>query len=183
MVFAGRLAPQKGLDTLLDAAASWQDLEPCPRLVIAGDGPLAARLRDQASRRRVDAAFLGATADVPALLAAAAVVVLPSRWEGQPLVVQEALRAGRPVVATRVGGVPALTGEDGALLVGPDDAAALAAAVRAVLTDPALAARLAAGATARGARLPSEADAVTAVLSAYARAAGAAAERGPVCDT
>ena len=188
VLFAGRLAAQKGLDTLLDAAASWQDLDPRPLLVLAGDGPLAAQLRDQAGRRAVDAAFLGARGDVPALLAAAAVLVLPSRWEGQPLVVQEALRAGRPVVATRVGGVPALTGEDGALLVPPDDAAALAAAVRAVLTDPALAARLAAGAAARAACLPSEADAVAAALSAYARAAGvravaAGAARRPVCDT
>ncbi len=188
VLFAGRLAVQKGLGTLLDAAALWQDLDPRPLLVVAGDGPLAGPVRDQAGRQAVDAAFLGTADDVPALLAAAAVFVLPSRWEGQPLVLQEALRAGRPVVATRVGGVPALTGEDGALLVPPGDAAALAAAVRAVLTDPALAARLAAGAARRAARLPSEADAVTAALSAYARAAGArAAEPGvsrrPVCDT
>ena len=78
---------------------------------------------------------------MPSLLAAAAVFVLPSRWEGQPLILQEALRAGAAIVATRVGGIPDLVG-DAAVLVAPGDAQALAAAVRAVLTDPSLAARL-----------------------------------------
>ncbi len=81
---------------------------------------------------------------------------------------QEALRAGTPVVATRVGGVPGLAGEDAALLVPPGDARALAAAVRSVLTDAPLAARLRAAAAVRAATLPSEADAVSAALDAYA---------------
>ena len=55
--------------------------------------------------------FPGHRDDMPVLLAAAAVFVLPSVWEGQPLIVQEALRAGVPVVATRAGGTSALTGE------------------------------------------------------------------------
>ena len=83
--------------------------------------------------------FLGQRGDVPALLAAADVVVVPSHWEGQPLIVQEALRAGAPLVASRVGGIPDLTGEDAALLVPPRDNGKLAAAVLSVLGDQALA--------------------------------------------
>jgi glycosyltransferase involved in cell wall biosynthesis len=164
----GRLARQKGLDVLLEAAAAWRDLDQAPLVAIAGEGPLAGNLRARAAELGVDVLFLGRRDDVPALLRAAAVFVLPSRWEGQPLVLQEALRAGIPVVATLVGGVPCLTGEDAALLVPGEDARALAAAVRSVLTDAPLAARLRTAAAVRAATLPSEADAVGAALNAYA---------------
>jgi glycosyltransferase involved in cell wall biosynthesis len=164
----GRLAAQKGFGVLVEAAAAWQDLEPVPLVVIAGDGPLAGELRARAAEFGVDVLFLEHRGDVPALLAAADVFVLPSRWEGQPLVLQEALRAGTPIVATRVGGIPGLTGQDTALLIPPQDAGALAAAVRAVLTDPPLAAALRVAAVTRAAALPSEAEAVSAALDAYA---------------
>jgi glycosyltransferase involved in cell wall biosynthesis len=166
----GRLAAQKDFGTLLAAATLWRDLDPEPRVVIAGDGPLAADLRAQAASLGVDATFLGHSHDVQDLLAAATVFVLPSRWEGQPLILQEALRAGAAIVATRVGGIPGLVGDDAAVLVGPGDAQALAAAVRGVLADPPLAARLRRAAAARGAALPTPADAVAAALAAYADA-------------
>ena len=166
----GRLAGQKDFGTLLEAAARWPDLDPPPLLVIAGDGPLAGELRAQAVSLGVDAEFLGHRGDVPDLLAGATVFVLPSRWEGQPFVLQEALRAGAAIVATRVGGIPDLAGEDAAVLVMPGDAPALAAAVRAVLTDPPLAARLRAAAAIRGAALPTAADAIAAALAAYSSA-------------
>jgi len=173
MVLAvGRLAPQKEFGTLLAAAARWRDLDPPPLLVIAGDGPLAGELRAQAASLGVDAEFLGRRDDVPDLLAGATVFALPSRWEGQPLILQEALRAGAAIVATRVGGIPDLVGDDAAVLVQPGDAAALADAVRAVLADPSLAARLRTAAAARGAALPTPADAIVAALAAYARALG-----------
>jgi glycosyltransferase involved in cell wall biosynthesis len=165
----GRLAAQKDFGTLLQAAAHWQDLVPLPLLAIAGDGPLAGELRARAASLGIDAEFLGHRDDVADLLAAATVFVLPSRWEGQPLVLQEALRAGAAIVATAVGGITGLVGDDAAVLVQPGDAQALADAVRAVLTRPPLAARLRAAAAARGAALPTAADAVAAALSAYAR--------------
>jgi glycosyltransferase involved in cell wall biosynthesis len=167
----GRLAAQKGFGTLLDAAACWRDMRPEPLLVIVGEGPLEAELKSQAARLRLDVRFPGHRDDVPALLASAAVFVLPSAWEGQPLILQEALRAGVSIVATRVGGTPELTGEDAALLIPPGDAARLADAVRTVLADQALAARLRQAATDRGRALPGEDDAVTAALAEYDRVA------------
>ena len=179
IVAAGRLAPQKGFATLIEAATRWQDLSPAPLLAIAGEGPLRAELTAAAAPLGPAVRFLGHRADVPALLAAADVFVLPSMWEGQPLILQEALRAGRPIVATRVGGIPGLTGEDGALLIPPDDPAALAAAVRRVLTSASLARRMAGAALARARTLPSENDAVEAALAVYRRLTAAALTAGP----
>ncbi len=168
----GRLAAQKGFGTLLAAAGLWRDVRPEPVLVIVGEGPLEAELKGQAAALGLTVKFAGPRPDVPALLAAAAVFVLPSAWEGQPLVLQEALRAGVPIVATRVGGTPALVGEDAAVLIPPGDPERLASAVRAVLTEPALAARLRAAAAGRANALPAEADAVAAALAEYALVTG-----------
>ena len=163
----GRLAAQKGFGVLLDAAARWGDVQPEPLLVIAGQGPLASELQARAASLGLTVRFAGQRCDVPALLAAADVFVLPSVWEGQALILQEALRAGVPVVATRVGGNPELTGEDAAILVPPGDAQRLAEAVRAVLGDPALAARLRTAAVARARALPATDEAVAAALAEY----------------
>jgi len=163
----GRLAAQKGFGLLLDAAARWDDIEPGPLLVIAGEGPAAAELQSRATSLGLTVRFAGQRADVPALLAAADVFVLPSVWEGQPLILQEALRAGVPIVATRVGGNPGLAGEDAAILVPPGDAPRLADAVRMVLGDPGLAARLRQAAADRAAALPGEDQAVAAALAEY----------------
>lgn len=169
---AGRLARQKGLDVLIAAAAYWRDRDPRPRVVIAGDGPLAAELRAQAAAAGADVLLLGGRPDVAALLAAADVVAVPSRWEARALILQEAMRAGRPIVATRVGGTPDLTGTDAAVLVPPDDPEALAAAIAAVLDDPRLAARLGEAARIRSASFPSQEDAVRSVVAQYVRLAG-----------
>jgi glycosyltransferase involved in cell wall biosynthesis len=163
----GRLAAQKGFGTLIQAAGRWQRRPVVPLLVIAGDGPLGAELRHQAGLAGVAVRFLGRRDDVPALLGAADVVVVPSTWEGQPLVVQEALRAGRPLVATRAGGTADLTGDDGAVLVAPGDPVALAAAVTRILDDPEAAARLAAAARGQAALLPTETAAVDQALGVY----------------
>jgi glycosyltransferase involved in cell wall biosynthesis len=130
-----RLDAQKGLRYLLDAIASVPDA----RLVLVGEGPERHVLEEHARRLgvsgRVD--FLGQRSDVPRLLSGCDVFVLPSIYEGFPLAVLEAMEAGKPVVATAVGGTPeaVLDGETG-YLVPPRDPAALAAAIRRVLTDP-----------------------------------------------
>jgi len=166
---AGRLVPQKGYPVLLAAATRWQHRDPVPLLVIAGEGPLADELAEQARNTGIAARFLGQRTDIPALLGAADVVVVPSLWEGQPLIVQEALRAGRPLVASRAGGIPDVTGEDAALLVPPGDPAALAAAVESVLDDPGLAAKLGAAAAQRAGELPGVGEAVDSVTRRYHR--------------
>jgi glycosyltransferase involved in cell wall biosynthesis len=167
----GRLAAQKGLGTLLAAATRWQRRDPVPLLVIAGEGPLAGELDIQARSAGLAVRFLGQRDDIPSLLAVCDVVVVASSWEGQPLAVQETLRAGRPLVATRVGGIPDLTGEDGALLVPPADPGRLASAVLSVLDDPERGRKLAMAALARAADLPDEADAIDAAMAVYRRIA------------
>jgi len=154
----GRLHPQKGYDVLLAALPLLGDVV----VAVAGAGPLAAELQAAAPGVR----WLGARDDVADLLAAADVVVLPSVWEARSLTAQEALRAGRPLVATAVGGTPDLVG-DGAVLVPPGDPVALGTAVRALLDDPAAAAALGARASAIAAGLPTEQDTVDQVAALY----------------
>ncbi len=166
---AGRLARQKGFDVLVAAAGRWRDQPHAPRTVIAGDGPLAARLAEQVRAAGADVLLLGERDDVPALLAVADIFVLPSRWEARALIVQEAMRAGRAIVATTAGGTPALTGAQAAVLVPPGDDAALAEAVLAVLADTSLAARLGRAALARAASFPTPDDAVTQAMAVYRR--------------
>jgi glycosyltransferase involved in cell wall biosynthesis len=168
---AGRLARQKGFDVLLEALIGLRNRGLAPVLVLAGDGPMAGQLASLAREAELAVRFLRHRADIPALLGAADVVVVPSRWEGQPLIVQEALRAGRPIVASKVGGIPDLTGDDGALLIRSGVPAALESAIAEVLSDPSLAQSLGAAALARASMLPSEADAVDAAIAGYARMA------------
>jgi glycosyltransferase involved in cell wall biosynthesis len=143
-----RLDKQKGHCYLLEAAAR----VPEAMFVLAGDGPERPALEAQAralglSNRVI---FLGYRDDVCDLLASCDVFVLPSLFEGLPLSVLEAMAAGKPVVATAIGGtdeavVDGVTG----LLVPPADSAALANAIRMVLSDPVLSQRLGAAGRAR----------------------------------
>ncbi len=143
-----RLHAQKGHEYLVAAAAA----VPGATFVFAGDGPLRADLEAQAREAGVAdrCLFLGERSDVPDLLAAADLVVLPSLFEGLPVAVLEAMAAERPVVATAIGGTDeAIASEKSGLLVPPRDAAALAAAIRRLQADPGLAGRLAAAARTR----------------------------------
>ncbi len=159
----GRLHPQKGYDVLLEALPLLGDAV----VAVAGDGPLAAELRARAPQVR----WLGRRTDVADLYAAADVVVLPSVWEARSLTAQEALRAGRPLVATDVGGLRELVG-DGAVLVPAGDAHALGTAVRRLLDDPAEAALLGARGRAVAAGWPTEQDTVDQVAELYGELLG-----------
>lgn len=154
----GRLHPQKGYDVLVRALPALGDAV----VAVAGDGPLEGELRRTAPQVH----WLGRRDDVADLLAAADVVVLPSTWEARSLTAQEALRAGRPLVATAVGGIPDLVG-DGAVLVPPGDPHALGAAVRRLLDDPVEAAAVAARGRAVADSWPTEADTVAQVVAVY----------------
>ena len=150
VLFVGRLAAQKGVATLLEAVPL---LRRRAAVVLVGDGPLRPALERQAGRLgpgRVRFQGFVAHAEVPAWLAAADVLVLPSVYEELGSVLLEAMAAGLPVVASAVGGIPDALGPAGRL-VSPGDPAALAAAVDQVLEDPALAAELAAAARRRAA--------------------------------
>ncbi|MDN3355433.1 glycosyltransferase family 4 protein [Actinomadura sp. DC4] len=171
VVVVARLAEQKGLPLLLDASAGWARRTPPPLVAVAGDGPLEESLRARIESENLPVRLLGRRSDVPELLSAADVAVVSSVWEGQPLIVQEVLRAGRPLVATEVGGIPGMVGE-AALLVPSGDAAALEAAVLRVLNEPDLAERLASAAAEQALRLPTEEDAIDQLTSCYARATG-----------
>jgi glycosyltransferase involved in cell wall biosynthesis len=135
--------------------------------VIAGSGPLEGQLQAQITSTGAPVRLLGRRDDVGDLLEAADVVVLSSAWEARALVAQEALRVGRPLVATAVGGIPDLVG-DAALLIPPGDAGALAAALASLLDDTAARNRLAEAGRRRVAELPDEADTLAAIVDVYA---------------
>lgn len=147
----GRLTPIKGLDYLLTAWQVVASAVPDVTLVIVGNGEREAELKTQAAALGLAGrvVFAGFRTDVPALLARADLFVLSSLWEGLPMAVIEAMAAGRPVVATAVGGVPEVveTGITG-LLTPPQDAATLAASLIRLLGDHTLSSALASAAAA-----------------------------------
>ncbi len=145
ILFAGRLAPQKAVHDLLAAVDILQHVMPALRTVIVGDGPLRESLEalshDFGLRNAVK--FLGHREDVPRLLAASDLLVLPSLYEGLPNVVLEAMRFRKPVVATAAPGTTEVVhhGETG-LLVSMNRPIELARALQQVLEDRPLALRL-----------------------------------------
>jgi glycosyltransferase involved in cell wall biosynthesis len=136
VVCVGRLATQKGQVDLLEAWPAVRSRVSDARLVLVGDGPdrsdLEARLRPGDG-----VTLVGARTDVPTWLAAADVVVVPSRWEGMALVPLEAMASGRSVVATDVTGVADSVPPDAGAVVAPGSPVELGRALAARLTDPA----------------------------------------------
>lgn len=142
----GRLTAQKMQRTLITALARLHRQGRAAQLWLVGTGPLRAPLGRQAARLGLGEAvqFLGRRDDVPELMARASVLALPSAFEGLPLVALEAMAAGLPVVATRIGGTTEALGTAHPWLVPPGDSRALADALAAALDDPAARAAVAA---------------------------------------
>ncbi|MFI6939660.1 glycosyltransferase family 4 protein [Streptomyces sp. NPDC050418] len=166
LLAVGSLEPHRGYRTLLDAARTWRGLDPVPLLVVAGEGPERGALQRRIDDEGLPVRLVGRRDDVPELLTAADVAVLPSRWESRSVLAHEALHAGVPLVATSVGGVPELVG-DAAELVPYGDARALASAVELLLTDPGRRAWLRTQGLAQAASWPTEDETVAQVLSVY----------------
>jgi glycosyltransferase involved in cell wall biosynthesis len=160
-----RLAPQKNLDLLLDVAARTVDRVDLA-YVLVGAGPLHAELARRVADEHLRVTLVGPSDDVASWFRAADLVLLPSRWEARALVAQEAMLAGVPLVATRVGGIPELVGE-AAVLVGPDDAAAVAAVVRRLADDPGARRALADAGLRQAATWPDEDDVADDLATIY----------------
>jgi glycosyltransferase involved in cell wall biosynthesis len=137
------LKEQKGHRYLIEAAAAVLPQFPNAHFWLIGDGELRQALAEQIAANRLEqnVHLLGTRHDVPALLAASDLFVLPSLWEGLPMALVEAMAGGLPVVATEVSGTRQVMvdGETG-LLVPPGNAARLARAIALLLADPARAA-------------------------------------------
>ena len=138
----GRISEQKAQDDFIRAARIIKQHVPETVFLIIGaadDPALLERLRRLTIDFAVDdkVRFIGYVADIPKIYAALDVFVLPSRWEGFGLVLLEAMAAGKPIVATRVGAIPEVVVDgETALLTPPSDPAAIAAAVVSLLIDP-----------------------------------------------
>jgi glycogen(starch) synthase len=137
----GRLSKEKGFDLALIAFASIVKRFPDLRLIMAGDGPERTRLANKAAEMGLKDAidFLGwvAPENVPALINTATVVVMPSRAESLPMVALQAAQMARPVVGTRVGGLPEVViDQQTGLLVGKENPEALAKAMAFLLDHP-----------------------------------------------
>jgi glycosyltransferase involved in cell wall biosynthesis len=139
------LRRQKALDVLIRSTTRLMRQFPSLKVVIAGEGPQRASLEALVSELNLDGRvlFIGLRTDVPDVLASFDVAVSSSDYEGSPLAIMEYMAASKPIVATRVGGVPDLI-DDGVhgLLVDRGDVDGFAAAVARLLRDPALSSAL-----------------------------------------
>jgi glycosyltransferase involved in cell wall biosynthesis len=143
VVAVGRMAPPKGFPDLVKAARIVHQTLPGVRFAIAGRaGSDAENVHAEITRQGMEdvVSLLGQRDDVPLLLAGADLYVMSSLWEGAPVALLEAMAAGAPVVATRVGDVPdVITDGVNGLLADAGDPAGLAAAIVRALRDPAAA--------------------------------------------
>ena len=145
IVCVSRLAPQKGVDRLIRVSPLLCTLLPDHDLVLVGEGPDEGALKRLAAQLGVQSRvhFAGWRADVCEILLASDLMLLPSRWEGMPNVLLEAMACERPVTCTRVEGVQEVLGSlSDAQTVPPDNAEALVTKAVAIIQNPSLARQL-----------------------------------------
>jgi glycosyltransferase involved in cell wall biosynthesis len=152
VVTVARLARQKAIDVLIEVVKRTTARHDYIRFAVVGDGPLREDVRRWAAEAGVGryVTFTGYSDRPHEFLAAADLFLLPSRWEGLPITIVEAFRAGLPVVATDAGGVRELVDDAVGKVVAIGDVDALTQQVLAICEDDGLRARLAAGALVRG---------------------------------
>lgn len=140
LVAIGRLAEQKGFPLLIDAIAIARETLPDLHLTLVGDGPLRDALTAQTAalglQHHITFAGWQDESGVRTALTAATALILPSFAEGLPVVVMEAMAAGRPIIATAIAGVPELVTPDAGWLVPAGDPTALAAAITSLANTP-----------------------------------------------
>ena len=145
LLAVGRLAEEKNFSLLIEAVSILRRTIPGIHLAIAGDGPLRSALRDLVAKLGTENAveLLGFVQDVRPLLQSTDCFVMPSKTEGMPMALLEAMASGCPIVASGVGGIPSMVRDEcEALLVPPGDKAALVGAISRVLASDSEARRL-----------------------------------------
>jgi glycosyltransferase involved in cell wall biosynthesis len=126
VLYVGRLSEEKRPEWVIELASELDDVD--TRVVMIGDGPLRKQAEEAAESDAI--VWIPDLEPIGPAMAAADLLVLPSRIEGIPMVAMEALAFGTPIVATRVGGLPDLEREEGVTLVDPDNFGAFVDAVK-----------------------------------------------------
>ncbi len=143
--FIGRIVPAKGLEYLLDALPYLKGEFKSIKLLIVGEGSLVEELKERAKKNNIfdNILFTGKRRDIPEILASINIFVMPSIAEGLPNALLEAMAMGKPIVTTEVGGIPEIVknGFNG-LLVPPRDTVSLSKAIKELISNDRLAAKL-----------------------------------------
>jgi glycosyltransferase involved in cell wall biosynthesis len=143
--FVGRLAPEKGLPNLIQAVGEILRTRSDLVLALVGEGPAKIKLQSLVSQLGLEKSvfFLGQRSDLANVYASFDLFVLPSLFEAMPMAVLEAMAAGKPVIASRIGGVPRmLSHQESGILVEPGDVRGLTDALAQLLQQPKLASQL-----------------------------------------
>jgi len=133
ILFVGNLVWQKGVEYLIRAKEFInEDVE----IVIVGDGPLLNEFKGIVEFENIEGIkFTCARTDIDKIMPAADIFVLPSLSEGHPIVILEAMASGKPVISTKVGGIPEIINDQVGILVNPEDSVGLAEAINKLLED------------------------------------------------